>query len=101
MDSSEDMPEPDSDASVAQEVIQDPDSDDEGKKTPILPREDGEDAGDKADDAEGEGKGKPGEDSEGDGMNIVGKEVRVTEGPNKGQVGIVKEVLPNGDIIIE
>jgi len=32
---------------------------------------------------------------------LIGKWVRVTGGPKKGQMAIVKEVLKNGDIITE
>lgn len=32
---------------------------------------------------------------------LVGKWIKITAGPKKGQMAIVKEVLPNGDIITE
>jgi ribosomal protein L24 len=32
---------------------------------------------------------------------LVGKWVKILSGPKKGQMAIVKEVLTNGDIIIE
>lgn len=32
---------------------------------------------------------------------LIGKWIRITSGPKKGQMAIVKEVLKNGDIITE
>jgi transcription elongation factor len=32
---------------------------------------------------------------------LIGKWVKITSGPKKGQMAIVKDVLKNGDIIIE
>jgi hypothetical protein len=51
------------------------------------------------------GQGKPGEEGEGEGegegsANLVGKRVRITSGPNAGQIGTIQKVLPSGDIII-
>jgi hypothetical protein len=51
--------------------------------------------------------GKPGEEGEdgkedgGSGQDLIGRRVRITAGPNAGQMGTIKQVLPNGDIIIE
>jgi len=51
--------------------------------------------------------GKPGEEGGdgkedgGSGQDLIGRRVRITAGPNAGQMGTIKQVLPNGDIIIE
>ena len=50
--------------------------------------------------------GKPGEEGDGkgdggSGQDLIGRRVRITAGPNAGQMGTIKQVLPNGDIIIE
>ena len=104
-DADQDLGEPDSDSSVAQEVYMDEEGEEQkpGKPTPggQQPGEEGEDGEKKP----GSG-GQPGEKSDGepegeDQSSIIGKKVRVTEGPNAGQIGTVKQVLPNGDIIIE
>jgi len=58
-------------------------------------------------DGPGGGPGKPGEEGGdgkeegGSGQDLVGRRVRITAGPNAGQMGTIKQVLPNGDIIIE
>jgi hypothetical protein len=55
----------------------------------------------------GDGPGKPGEEGGdgkedgGSGQDLIGRRVRITAGPNAGQMGTIKQVLPNGDIIIE
>ena len=41
---------------------------------------------------EGEGKGS---------ASLIGKRVKITAGPDAGKIGRIKEVLPDGDIIIE
>ena len=103
IDADEDLGEP-NEESVVQEV-----GDEEGEEgeegegqKPGMPKP-GEEQG------EGEpqkGQGKPGEE-EGDGkeeggsgQDLVGRRVRITAGPNAGQMGTIKQVLPNGDIII-
>jgi len=58
-------------------------------------------------DGPGGGPGKPGEEGGdgkeegGSGQDLIGRRVRITAGPNAGQMGTIKQVLPNGDIIIE
>lgn len=54
------------------------------------------------------GKGTPGEDQSKDSKesgegskNLIGRKIRVTSGPNSGKIGIVRQVLPEGDIIID
>jgi len=91
LDAEKDLPGPDSDASVAQEVAggAGPGDEDEGD----IP--DGKGAGG---DEEGDGDGEKGD---GPPPSIKGMQVRVTSGPHKGKTGKVKDVLPNGDIIIE
>lgn len=101
IDADEDLGEP-NEESVVQEVGDEKGEEGEGQK-PGMPKP-GEEQG------EGEpqkGQGKPGEE-EGDGkeeggsgQDLVGRRVRITAGPNAGQMGTIKQVLPNGDIIIE
>jgi len=108
VDADQDLAQPDSDSSIAQEIM----GDEEGEGQP-QPGSSGTPSSGQPKPGDGEeksGGGKPGE-GEDDGdkkpedsqsqQNLVGKKVRVTEGPEKGKIGIVKEVLPNGDIIIE
>jgi len=49
--------------------------------------------------------GKPGEDGKpgdgGSGQDLIGRRARITAGPNAGRIGTIKQVLPNGDIIIQ
>jgi hypothetical protein len=101
VDADQDLGEPDSESSIAQETI----SGEEGEEKSGGPGQPG-----KPGDQPGKpGQGKPGDDKgedkgEGDSdssKSIIGKKVRVTEGPNKGKIGTVKDVLANGDIIIE
>ena len=104
IDADEDLGEP-NEESVVQEV-----GDEEG--------EDGEDGEgqkpgmSKPDEEQGEGEpqkgqGKPGEgegdgkEEGGSGQDLIGRRARITAGPNAGQIGTIKQVLPNGDIIIE
>jgi hypothetical protein len=99
IDADEDLGEP-NEESVVQEV-----GDKEG--------EDGEDGeGQKPGEEQGEGdpqkgQGKPGEgegdgkEEGGSGQDLIGRRARITAGPNAGQIGTIKQVLPNGDIIIE
>ena len=104
IDADEDLGEP-NEESVVQEV-----GDEEGEEgeegegqKPGMPKP-GEEQG------EGDpqkGQGKPGEEGEdgkeegGSGQDLVGRRVRITAGPNAGQMGTIKQVLPNGDIIIQ
>lgn len=101
IDADEDLGEP-NEESVVQEVGDEGGGEGEGQK-PGMPKP-GEEQG------EGEpqkGQGKPGEEGEGDGkeeggsgQDLIGRRVRITAGPNAGQMGTIKQVLPNGDIII-
>ena len=49
--------------------------------------------------------GKPGEDGKpgdgGSGQDLIGRRARITAGPNAGRIGTIRQVLPNGDIIIQ
>ncbi len=108
VDADQDLAQPDSDSSIAQEIMGDeegegqPQPGSSGTPSSGQPKPgDGEEksGGGKPGDGEDDGDKKP-EDSQSQ-QNLVGKKVRVTEGPEKGKIGIVKEVLPNGDIIIE
>lgn len=96
VDADQDLGEPDSDSSIAQEIM----GDEEGEGQP-QPGFSGTPSSGQPKPGDGEelGEKKP-EDSESQ-QNLIGKKVRVTEGPEKGKIGIVKQVLPNGDIIIE
>lgn len=75
IDSENDLGEP-NEESVVQDVGGDEEGDEEG--------EEGDEEGE-------EGKGSP---------RLIGKRVRITSGPNAGQIGTIQKVLPNGDIII-
>jgi hypothetical protein len=86
-DSDRDLPEPDDDESIVQEVP----SDEEGD----FPVETGRGPGGKP---EGEPKGELDLPTQ---EQLVGKKIRITEGPNKGRIGTIKQVLPNGNVIIE
>ena len=105
-DASDDLPQPDYEEDVAQRRFQDEGEDEElgsgseEKEGPGKP-------GDKPGDTPGQGPGKPGDkpgEGEGDQQgetSLIGKKVRITEGPDAGKEGTIKQVLPNGDIIIE
>ena len=104
VDADQDLGEPDSESSIAQETISDEEGegkpggqpgkpgDQQGKPGPGKPEGPGEDKGE---------DGDKGEESSDSSKSLIGKKVRVTEGPNKGKIGTVKDVLANGDIIIE
>ena len=102
-DATQTLPAPDFDEDIAQRRFEDEDEDGEEQKTgqgqpgapkPGTPGKPG-----------GSGDGDPADDSgddDGDSAsNLVGKKVRITEGPDAGRIGTIKQVLPNGDIIIE
>jgi hypothetical protein len=99
IDADEDLGEP-NEESVVQEVG-DEEGEEEGQK-PGMPKP-GEEQG------EGDpqkGQGKPGEEGEGgegggSGQDLIGRRVRITSGPNAGKIGTIKQVLSNGDIIIQ
>jgi transcription antitermination factor NusG len=101
-DASDDLPAPDYEEDVAQRRYQDEEGEEE------MGSGSGEKEGPgKPGDKPGEGPGKPGDkpgEGEGDQQgetSLVGKKVRITEGPDAGKEGTIKQVLPNGDIIIE
>ena len=90
IDSENDLGEPNEES-----VVQDVGGEEEGEGGG--PGEEGE--------GEGEGEGGEGEGDDGEkegegGSNLIGKRVRITSGPNAGQIGTIQKVLPNGDIII-
>ena len=105
-DANDDLPQPDYEEDVAQRRFQDEDEEDElgsGSEEKDGPGKPGDKPGDKP----GQGPGKPGDkpgegegDKEGE-TSLIGKKVRITEGPDAGKEGIIKQILPNGDIIIE
>jgi len=98
-DSDKDLDKPDSSDSIVQDVrAEEGEEDEEGEKGGKIPK-----PGEEGEEGDGKGSGKDKKDSEEDGSgdsSIVGKQVTVTAGPNAGKTGIVKQVLPNGDIII-
>lgn len=103
IDADQDLGEPDSQASVAQETYGDEEEGEgqpkPGPGKPGAPQKPGE-----GEPQSGPGSGDQPSDQKGDEegeTSIIGKKVRVTEGPNAGMIGTVKQVLPNGDIIIE
>ena len=125
IDADEDLGEP-NEESVVQEVG---DEEGEGEGKPVVnpggdpgeePGEPGEEpggypGGDPGDGpgepGDGQGEpgngpgGKPGEDGKpgdgGSGQDLIGRRARITAGPNAGRIGTIKQVLSNGDIIIE
>ena len=100
VDADQDLDGPDSAASVAQETFGDEEGE-EATGSGIPKPQQGKPEGSPKP-GEG-GEPQPGEDGEpGDSQaELVGKKVRVTEGPDAGKIGTVKQVLPNGDIIID
>lgn len=88
IDSTEDLPGPDSEESIVQDVTGEAEEN-IGKGT------EQDKSGEPKTPGQGGGKG------EGGYSNIVGKKVTITSGPNKGKTGIIKKVFPNGDIEIE
>lgn len=104
-DATEDLPAPDSEEGVAQRRFQDEDDAQE------LGDGSGEDATGKPSDEPGDipGQGQSGSgDKQGEDdspreidSNLIGKKIRITEGPDAGKEGTIKQILPNGDIIIE
>ena len=105
-DATQTLPAPDFEEDIAQRRFEDEDDDGEdseeqkpeqgqpGAPKPGTPGKPG-----------GSGEGEPSDDSsdeDGDSAsNLIGKKVRITEGPDAGRIGTIKQVLPNGDIIIE
>jgi len=105
-DANDDLPQPDYEEDVAQRRFQDEDEEDELGSGSVEKDRPGK-PGDKPGDKPGQGPGKPGDkpgegegDKEGE-TSLIGKKVRITEGPDAGKEGIIKQILPNGDIIIE
>jgi len=99
VDADQNLGNPDGDQSIVQDV-----SDQEGEESPGSgkPQPGGENKPQPGEGQPGGGGGEEGEEGEGKSeTNIVGKRVRITSGPNAGQIGVVKQVLPNGDIIID
>lgn len=88
-DSSQKLPSPDSADSIVQDV--------RGEEEGGIPKPGEEGDGKSGSGKKGEGEGE----GEGGASNIIGKKVTVTDGPHAGKTGIVKSVLPNGDITIE
>ena len=105
-DASDDLPQPDYEEDVAQRRFQDEGEDEElgsGSEEKEGPGKPGDKPGDKPGQGPGKPVDKPGEgegDQQGE-TSLIGKKVRITEGPDAGKEGTIKQVLPNGDIIIE
>jgi hypothetical protein len=103
IDADEDLGEP-NEESIVQEVGDEEGEEGEGQK-PGMPKP-GEGEGEGEGDPQ-KGQGKPGEgegdgkEEGGSGQDLIGRRARITAGPNAGQIGTIKQVLPNGDIIIE
>ena len=111
IDADEDLGEP-NEESVVQEV-----GDEEGEGKPEVnpggdPGDPINEPGEPVDEPGGEPgdgpkgpPGKPGEDGKpgdgGSGQDLIGRRARITAGPNAGRIGTIKQVLPNGDIIIQ
>jgi hypothetical protein len=105
-DADQDLSAPDSEQSIAQETFGDEEEDTtQQQQTQPQPGEGEDEKGEEGDQKKpgGEG-GEQGEDAEGDQdstSQLVGKKARITEGPDKGKIGTITKVLPNGDVIIE
>ena len=101
IDADEDLGEP-NEESIVQEVGDEEGEEGEGQKPGMPKPGEGEGEGDPQ-----KGQGKPGEgegdgkEEGGSGQDLIGRRARITAGPNAGQIGTIKQVLPNGDIIIE
>ena len=101
IDADEDLGDP-NEESVVQEVGDEEGEEGEGQK-PGMPKpgeEQGEGDPQKGQGKPGEGEGD-GKEEGGSGQDLIGRRARITAGPNAGQIGTIKQVLPNGDIIIE
>ena len=100
IDADEDLGEP-NEESIVQEVGDEEGEEGEGQKPGMPKPGEGEGEGDPQ-----KGQGKPGEgegdgkEEGGSGQDLIGRRARITAGPNAGQMGTIKQVLPNGDIII-
>lgn len=100
VDADQDLGEPDSESSIAQETISDEEGEGQPSGQPGKPVKPGKPGDQQGKPGPGE-DGDKGEESSDSPKSLIGKKVRVTEGPNKGKIGTVKDVLANGDIIIE
>jgi hypothetical protein len=98
-DSDEDLPQPDSEEDIVQRVDYDEDSDGEGK--PVQPKEKPSTDIPGGDTKSGQSEQGSKEDGTEGNQSLIGRKIRITEGPDKGKIGTIKQVLPNGDIIIE
>lgn len=98
-DSDEDLPQPDSEIDIVQRVDYDEDSDGEGK--PVQPKEKPSTDIPGGDTKSGQSEQGSKEDGTEGNQSLIGRKIRITEGPDKGKIGTIKQVLPNGDIIIE
>ena len=98
-DATDNLPQPDFEEDIAQRRFQD--DEEETGSGPQIPGK----PGDKGKEQPGGAGDKPGEgDDKGDkqdSSNLIGKKVRITGGPDAGRDGVIKQVLANGDIIIE
>jgi hypothetical protein len=98
-DSDEDLPQPDSESDIVQRVDYDEDEEEGGR--PLKPKEKSEDPGEQKSKQEGGDAGSDAEESGESSQSLIGRKIRITEGPDKGKIGTIKQVLPNGDVIIE
>lgn len=94
IDSENNLPSPDSNESIVQRVDYDEESDDQRDINPFPGDEDKRSGGD-------EGDEKDADSNEESRSKLIGKKIRITEGPDKGKIGTIREVLPNGNVIIE
>jgi hypothetical protein len=104
IDSDENLSEPDSENSVVQDVRDDQAEEEKEMGEGGEEKPGGKPVDKPGEEGKGKGEGEPGGDKPGEGdgeQSIVGKRVRITVGPNAGKIGTVKNVLPNGDIIVE
>jgi hypothetical protein len=104
-DATETLPAPDYEEDIAQRRFEDEDEDEDGEEQQSGQGKPGAPKPGTPGKPGGSGEGEPSDDSgdeDGDSAaNLIGKRVRITEGPDAGKIGTIKQVLPNGDIIIE
>lgn len=103
-DATETLPSPDYDEDIAQRRFDDEDGEEEegqkpGQGQPSAPKPGA--PGQPGGSGEGEDSDDSGDEDGDSASSLVGKKVRITDGPDAGRIGTIKQVLPNGDIIIE
>lgn len=104
-DATQTLPAPDFEEDIAQRRFEDDDEGEDSDEQKLGQGQSGAPKPGTPGKPGGSGEGEPSDssgDEDGDSdSNLIGKKVRITEGPDAGRIGTIKQVLPNGDIIIE